>query len=614
MIRSFERKDVKLLPSIFTERVGLNRKYLLSLDSNALLQNFYLEAGIIVPECQIVEKPEETYLHWGWESPTCQLRGHFLGHWLSAASMFINDGDDELDGKLNHIIDELERCQRFNGGRWIGSIPQKYFDLLETDNYIWSPQYTMHKTLMGLMHAYMYAHNEKALVILDNVSEWYVEWTQKMLERCPKAIYSGEEGGMLEVWATLYEITKKEKYMILAERYSHSEMFEKLLEGRDVLTDNHANASIPWAQGAAKMYDVTGDEKWLNIVKKFWRCACVERQSFCTGGQNAGEFWIPPRSLGSYMGDRNQEFCTVYNMVRLSDYLCRFTGDKIYADYIEKNLYNGFLAQQNRQTGMPTYFLPMREGSRKKWGTPTHDFWCCHGTMIQAQTLYKTLCYYIDEETDTLTVSQYIPSTVSFTLNGKPAKFTQGIDMKFYSDMSMFDENDNGQKSRWFLKFVISFEGRYRIRFRLPKWAENCPFIYINNAEVETTIQDGYIIVDREWMSGDEVGIYLRTVPYLEYIEDTPEMAAVMEGPVALAGVIDTDYGIDLKGKKISDILIPCREHTYTTYPWQQSTYRTRGQKKNFTFVPLYEITDEQYTLYFNIDGDNNVNASEDAQ
>ena len=53
MIRSFERKDVKLLPSIFTERVGLNRKYLLSLDSNALLQNFYLEAGIIVPECQI---------------------------------------------------------------------------------------------------------------------------------------------------------------------------------------------------------------------------------------------------------------------------------------------------------------------------------------------------------------------------------------------------------------------------------------------------------------------------------------------------------------------------------------------------------------------------------
>ena len=280
MIRSFERKDVKLLPSIFTERVGLNRKYLLSLDSNALLQNFYLEAGIIVPECQIVEKPEETYLHWGWESPTCQLRGHFLGHWLSAASMFINDGDDELDGKLNHIIDELERCQRFNGGRWIGSIPQKYFDLLETDNYIWSPQYTMHKTLMGLMHAYMYAHNEKALVILDNVSEWYVEWTQKMLERCPKAIYSGEEGGMLEVWATLYEITKKEKYMILAERYSHSEMFEKLLEGRDVLTDNHANASIPWAQGAAKMYDVTAPEIMCRSTP-FLPAALTHRKEIC---------------------------------------------------------------------------------------------------------------------------------------------------------------------------------------------------------------------------------------------------------------------------------------------------------------------------------------------
>ncbi|MCQ2495058.1 MAG: glycoside hydrolase family 127 protein [Lachnospiraceae bacterium] len=605
MIKSIESTKVKLLPSIFTERVEVNRKYLLSLNSTALLQNFYLEAGIILPECQTVSDPSQTYLHWGWESPTCQLRGHFLGHWLSAASVLIEEGDEELRGKLNHIIDELARCQEFNGGQWIGSIPQKYFDLLETDNYIWSPQYTMQKTLMGLLHAYIYAKNEKALKILSNVSDWYMDWTSKMLQRCPIAIYKGEEGGMLEVWATLYEITKDNRFMVLAERYSHSIVFDKLLEGKDALTDFHANATIPWAQGAAKMYDITGDEKWLNIVKKFWRCACVERQSFCTGGQNAGEFWIPPHSLGSYMGERNQEFCTVYNMVRLSDYLCRFTGDKIYADYIEKNLYNGFLAQQNKVTGMPTYFLPMREGSRKKWGTPTHDFWCCHGTMIQSQTLYKTLCYYLDDADRTLTVSQYIPSVLEFTANGKPARFEQNIDMKYYDAVSLFDESATSQKSRWFLRFRASIEGQYKIRFRLPKWAGACPFIYINNAEVETTIQDGYIIVDRSWNEGDEIGIYFRTVPYLEYIEDTPEMAAVMEGPVVLAGLIDTDYGIELKGKKVVDTLLPCREHTYTTYPWQQSTYRTRGQKKNFTFVPLYEVTDEQYTLYFTIDEGN---------
>lgn len=40
-------------------------------------------------------------------------------------------------------------------------------------------------------------------------------------------------------------------------------------------------------------------------------------------------------------------------------------------------------------------------------------------------------------------------------------------------------------------------------------------------------------------------------------------------------------------------------EHTYSTFPWQQSVYRTVNQPENFDFVPLYDITDEPYTLYF---------------
>lgn len=66
-----------------------------------------------------------------------------------------------------------------------------------------------------------------------------------------------------------------------------------------------------------------------------------------------------------FLGERTQEFCTVYNMVRLADYLFCFTGAHEYLDYIENNLYNGFLAQQNKYTGMPAYFLPMKAGSVK---------------------------------------------------------------------------------------------------------------------------------------------------------------------------------------------------------------------------------------------------------
>ncbi len=430
MLKQINIEKAHLLPGLFKERADINRAYLMELKTENLLQNFYLEACIRTDR-------DISEMHLGWESPTCQLRGHFLGHWLSAASMLIAQNNDrELKAKLDNIIDELERCQKLNGGKWIGSVPEKYFQCLEKNEYIWSPQYTLHKTLLGLYHSAMYAKNKKALDILNNAADWYLDWTADMQNKNPHAVYSGEEGGMLEVWAGLYQLTGDEKYLTLAERYSHPSIFKKLADGGDPLSNCHANASIPWAQGAAKMYEITGDEKWLGLVKSFWKCAVTDREAFCTGGQNSGEFWIPPHKLGMFIGERTQEFCTVYNMVRLADYLFRFTGDTSYLDYIEKNLYNGFLAQQNKFTGMPAYFLPMKSGSVKKWGSKTHDFWCCHGTTVQAHTIYPQLCFYEDCKKNRLIVGQYINSEYKHSEN---VTVTQSVDMKYYNDGASFD-------------------------------------------------------------------------------------------------------------------------------------------------------------------------------
>ena len=368
MPNSINIENAHLLPGLFKERADVNRAYLMELTTENLLQNFYLEAGVRTDR-------DVTEMHLGWESPTCQLRGHFLGHWLSAAAALVAQNNDrELKAKLECVIDGLERCQKLNGGRWIGSVPEKYFEKLEKNEYVWSPQYTLHKTLLGLWHSALYAKSEKALALLSNAADWYIDWTADMARKNPHAVYSGEEGGMLEVWAGLYELTRDERYLTLAERYSRPSIFTKLENGGDPLSNCHANASVPWAHGAAKMYEITGEERWLGLVKRFWKCAAADREAFCTGGQNSGEFWIPPHKLGAFMGERTQEFCTVYNMVRLADYLFRFTGESAYLDYIEKNLYNGFLAQQNKYTGMPAYFLPMKAGGVKKWGSKTRDF------------------------------------------------------------------------------------------------------------------------------------------------------------------------------------------------------------------------------------------------
>ena len=230
-----------------------------------------------------------------------------MGHWLSAAAMlYAQNNDRELKAKLDIVIDELERCQKLNGGEWVGSIPEKYFAKLAGNEYIWSPQYTLHKTLLGLYHSAMYAKSVKAAEIMNRAADWYIRWTEEMQSVNPHAVYSGEEGGMLEVWAGMYRLTGDEKYRELAERYSHPSLFQKLENGEDALSDCHANASIPWAHGAAAMYEVTGDEKWLGLVKAFWKCAVTDREAFCTGGQNSGEYWVAPKRLGAFIGERTQ--------------------------------------------------------------------------------------------------------------------------------------------------------------------------------------------------------------------------------------------------------------------------------------------------------------------
>ena len=597
MLKPAEKGSVKILPGVFRERMDANRQYLLELDTNCLLQNFYLEAGIILPGLQVVDNPETANLHWGWEAPTCQLRGHFLGHWISAAAKLIAaDGEPELRVKLDNIVSELARCQELNGGEWVGSIPEKYFTRLIKNQYIWSPQYVMHKTIVGLSDAYIYAGNTQALDILSHLSDWYITWTEKAAETNPHAVYAGEEAGMLEVWAQLYQLTNDEKYLTLAKRYADAGLFRKLKEGKDSLTNCHANASIPFTHGAAKMYEITGDSDWLEVIKLFWKAAVTDRGMFSTTGMNAGEFWVPPHMQGHFLGSSDQEFCTVYNMVRTASYLLKYTGEAQYADYIERALYNGFLAQQNAQTGMPAYFLPLGAGSRKKWGTKTRDFWCCHGTMVQAQTLYPELVWFTDG--DKITAAQYIPSEFTAEMNGANVTVSQTTGMKYYNDQAFFDEKDDGQMSRWLLKFSVKCDKpvRFTLSLRVPEWAKGVE-LEVNGKNTAAPVKDGWLDITADWQN-DSVQVFFPSELRAETLPDMPELMSVVDGPIVLAGITGSDCGIT-GADKLNEQFMPQMEHTYGTFPWRQNSWRTRNQPQSVMFRPLYEVTDEEYTVYF---------------
>jgi len=120
---------VALTSSLFLDRFRLNRNYVASLRTENLLQNFYLEAGLRQWSqlCSLnggTDNGDDR--HWGWEAPSCQIRGHFLGHWLSAAArVWHMTGEAEIKGKADAVVDELEACQKKNGRGWCSPVPEK---------------------------------------------------------------------------------------------------------------------------------------------------------------------------------------------------------------------------------------------------------------------------------------------------------------------------------------------------------------------------------------------------------------------------------------------------------------------------------------------------------
>lgn len=609
-MRSYSFNKVNVTDSLFRRRMDVNKAYLKELDDTCLLQNYYFEAGIIIPGLMMFQNPEDVKLHWGWEAPSCQLRGHFLGHYLSAASMIVaNDGDEILAAKLRHIISELKRCQELNGGRWAGPIPEKYFEVLTTDRYIWSPQYTIHKLLMGLVDTYKYTGNEEALEILSGMGDWFLNWTRDMYARCPDAIFKGEQAGMLEVWADAYAVTGDKKYLKIADAYKGQRLF-KLIEvkGVDALTDDHTNASIPIIQGAAKMYEITGRPMWRKIVESFWDAAVTERGMYATTGQNAGEFWIPPKKMGEYRGERNQEFCTVYNMVRVAEYLFKWTGDSKYSDYIERCIYNGFLAQQNAENGMPDYFLSLTTGSKKEWATKTRDFWCCQGTLIQSAAKYPEMIYSVDDDSSVLYVNQFISSVLEERVGETEIKLTQSLSMKGYDAQTLFDEHGTSEKSRWRFHFDIEIPSKkgkksISLALRIPEWASGDAELSVNGKIMlvnknDDKLANGYVIIPSV-KNGAAIDISFVSEVKAERLPDDEGTAAFVDGPIVLAGLtsdVDVIYG-DFDNPV--DFLSPVSEHTYDTYIWLQNNYRTKKQPRSIKFVPLYDVKDEAYTIYF---------------
>jgi DUF1680 family protein len=603
-------RRVHLLPGEAMLRRERDLAYMNRLKTENLLISHYLEAGLL----SLTYRPEG--MHGGWDSVTSDIRGTVVGHWLSAAAhIYAETGDPALKLRADHIVSEIGRCQQSNGGEWAFPIPEKYLYWLKDGHRKWAPQYVCHKNMMGLLDMYLLAGNQQALEIDLKSADWFYKFTNDVTrEQMDEMMDLEETGGIMEHWANLYGVTGDPRHLELVRRYERPHLFDLLEQGVDAISNMHANMTVPEVQGAARAYEVTGEERYRRIVENYWDLTVRKRGMYATGGQTCGEIWTPMGQQSARLGDMNQEHCVVYNMMRLSEYLLRWTCEAEYADYYERNLYNGIFAQgfwQGRSRDMilephkppvttVTYYLPLAAGSQKKWGSETEHFWCCHCTLLQANAMHTEGIYY--QSGDDLLVCQYLPSEVTLQLDETEVKISQTFDRQTGENTRILPVNREMLSRPGHVQVKLKVQAEHPVEFTLklrrPWWLTAELKCFVNDQEVAWREDGkGFAEVKRVW-DFDEVRLVLPKGLACWPLPDRPDTVAFLDGPVVLAGITPEErvmYG-DIANP--TTLLIPDDEREWQTW---KNGWRTVNQAVGWKFKPLYEVGNEIYTIYFQV-------------
>jgi DUF1680 family protein len=426
-------RDVQLFDSPFLQAQNTNKDYLMALDTEKLLAPFRREAGLPF---------KETYGNW----ESTGLDGHMGGHYVTALALLYAATKDELVlQRLNYVIAELKKCQDNLGSGYIGGIPDSnkmWSEIargdIRADNFStnerWVPWYNLHKIYAGLRDAYLYAGNEDAKKMLVRLSDWTIDLTKQLSPEQMQTMLRTEHGGMNEVFVDVAEITGNQKYLKLAEAFSHQAILQPLEKQQDQLTGLHANTQIPKIIGFKKVADATHNESWNKAAEFFWQTV-VDKRTVAIGGNSVKEHFHDSHDFTAMIEDvEGPETCNTYNMLKLTQLLFLSSRDNSatdmkkaknnpamkYVDYYERALYNHILSSQHPQTGGLVYFTSMRPNHYRMYSQVHDGMWCCVGSGIENHSKYAEFIYARDlnKKMPEVFVNLFIPSRMTWAEQG----------------------------------------------------------------------------------------------------------------------------------------------------------------------------------------------------
>jgi DUF1680 family protein len=501
-LEPFDYEGVRLRDSQWEKQYQAARDFYLGLSEDDILCGFRRAAGLPAPG-----KPLG-----GWCAGNSNT---VFGQWLSGmARMHCATDDAEIGDKAMRLMTQWAKTIRPNGEAGMRHYP-------------------FEKLVCGLVDMKHYANSDQALELLEKVCDYAAANFNHDNIPAPR----GGPSGRPQEWYTLaenlyraYQLTGNEKYKAFADVWLDHDYWNKLADTADPPDAHgvHAYSHVNTWSSCAMAYAVTGDAKYLQIIKNAYDFL-QNTQCYATGGFGPSEFIATSDGgLGLALETRFDTFetgCGSWAAFKLSRYLMSFTAEARYGDWTERIFYNGIgAALPVTSTGRNFYYSDYRLASAMK--VYNWDAWtCCSGTYIQAVADYHNIIYYKDGSS--LYVNLFVPSEVTWNRPGGGVKLVQ--------------ETSYPAAETATFTLEVASPTKFPLKFRVPLWSSGVS-VKLNGAAADVECKPGsWATIDRTWNSGDKVEVRiplsLRTQPV---DKQHPDRVAIVRGPVVM--VLEAAY------------------------------------------------------------------------
>ncbi len=473
--------------------------------------------------------------HFFWDSDVAK--------WMEGAAYILTHHvDPDLEAKVDEIVDDIERNQGEDG----------YFNIFFTvvqpenrwANRDWHELYCAGH-LMEAAVAYAEATGKTKFL---SCMEKYADYIAKVFMEEHSATFHTPGHEEIELaLVKMYRHTGKKKYLDMAAHFINTrgtvEEFNKTAYNQAHLPVREQDSAVGHAVRACYLYTgmaylakETGDEALVSACKKLWE-DITERKMYITGGLGStyiGEAFTTPFDLPP--DQAYTETCAGIALCFFGNGMLALDNNAVYADIIERALYNGVLSGLSTDGAQFFYENPLEinlsERFTSVWGSrrfPAHRRVACFGCSCCPPNVNRLLAslggYVYGLDGDTLYINQFTAS------NMNDGDVTASIETAYPNEGTV----------------TVTAKGVDKIAIRIPAWCD----IYSLNKEY--TLQDGYAVVDND---GTPVTVTFDLTPRKVWADSrvlrAAGQAAIMKGPVVYCA-----EGVDNGEGELHNYVIP---------------------------------------------------------